>query len=211
MKAKRELSNEYKEFHSRFLSLIDLKGKKFWMEKLNAQASLIWGWQKGYVPSMEYVLKVCQLSGVSANWLFLGEGEKFLNDIDPIPILSTENSLIEHEREAIQEEIYRSEKELKHLKINSLLEINRVKKDAEILQLLKWSKEIFDPDVTSLSDINPIDIFTQILIPILKFFQSHGDKIIPVMEKYASSEEADELFTRFFNFISMIKRDSDGD
>ncbi|MBU0990869.1 MAG: hypothetical protein KJ737_00125 [Proteobacteria bacterium] len=208
MAVKKQLSPEYKEFHVRFLTLIDLKGKKFWMENLGAQANLIWGWHQGNVPSMDYVLKVCELSGASANWLFLGHGPKFLDDEEPASFQKTGHSLMDAERETLQEELYLNDRKLKFEKKAALKEIETIKKDAEIARLLKWLKDIFGPDIQTSDDIKPIEIVAKIVAPILTFFKTHGDIMIPMIESYATSKDAENLLNQITRFISKVKKES---
>lgn len=205
MAAKKPESQEYKEFHVRFLTLIDLKGKKFWMEHLGARANLIWGWHQGNVPSMDYVLKVCELSGVSANWLFLGNGPKFLNNEEPASFQKKDHALMGDEREILQEELYLNDRKLKLEKKAALKEIQTIKKDAEIARLLKWLKDLFGPDIQTTDDINPIDIVSKIIVPILSFIKTHGEIMIPMIENYATSKEAENLLSQIVKFISKIK------
>ena len=77
---KKKFKEEHTEFIERFCSVVETKETKFWMRELEAQYNLIWGWKKKTFPSLEYAIRVCELSGVSANWLFFGVGPQYLED-----------------------------------------------------------------------------------------------------------------------------------
>lgn len=77
---KKKFRATHKEFIQRFLSIIDMKEIKFWTKELGVQHNLIWSWKNDIFPSIEYAFRICELSGVSANWLFFNEGPQFLKD-----------------------------------------------------------------------------------------------------------------------------------
>ena len=66
---------DYPGFFERFHSVISEKPASFWKETLNVQYALIWSWKKNTMPSLEYVLRVCEIADISADWLFFGKGE----------------------------------------------------------------------------------------------------------------------------------------
>lgn len=200
MRKKNSVSERYKSFNDRFLSLIDLKGKKYWGEQLNVQPNLVWGWYHGRVPTMEYVLMVLDLSGASANWLFLGIGPKFLNDTIP----TQTNSLLGSEREKIQEEFYLNNKKLIAIKNEANREIENLKKNTEIANMLKLLENFSNTDEDM--KLKPIDIVSKMILPMLSFFNKYGEKMASEIENYATSQEAEILLKKLINFIKWIKK-----
>lgn len=200
MAMKKPQSERYKSFHLRFLSLIDLKGKRYWEEELNVQPNLIWGWYHGNVPTMDYVLKVCELSEASANWLFLGMGEKFLKNNTPT------DSLMANEREKIQEEFYLNDKKIISLKNEAQKEIENLKYKSEVAYGLKLLEDFFDSNMASKNEIKPMDIVSKIFLPILSFINKYGEKIVSQLEIYAESKEAEIVLKKLMNFIVDIRR-----
>ena len=67
------------DFHNRFMEVLCTKPVAWWSEQLNVVPSLINArWKKGSYPNADNLIKICFLSGISANWLLLGVGPKHL-------------------------------------------------------------------------------------------------------------------------------------
>jgi len=68
-------------FQERLKEVLDMRQGIWWEKQLGVSNSLIGSrWKKGTLPRADKLIKICQLTGVSANWLFLGIEPKFIGD-----------------------------------------------------------------------------------------------------------------------------------
>ena len=125
------------DFHKRLLSVFEkdidgnlLKNDKiasYWSERLDVSESAIRdSWDKGSYPTIEKIIRLIEVAGVSANYLFTGKENERI-------ILDTEKEKLWEERERLYLETI---KELK--KKNKALE--------DIFSALKQAKRKDDPD-----------------------------------------------------------------
>ncbi len=48
--------------------------------KLNISPSTLWEYMKGRVPPSDFIVRVCEQTGVSERWLLSGKGEMFIEE-----------------------------------------------------------------------------------------------------------------------------------
>ena len=195
---KEDLSDEYKEFHKRFLSILDIEGDKYWTDKLSAQANLVWGWKKGRVPTIQYLLKICIISGVSPTWLFFGIGHQFLNSETSIHQIIPDKN-----REILQKKLFEYEKEINKIKEDAIYEINNLKQRSEIAKLLMWLLSETNKD--EIEKVTPADIVSIVINPALNFLMEHGTTVTGLLKKYIETDKGKFLIERLINGISEIK------
>lgn len=196
---KKDLSIEIKEFQKRFISVVETHDSKFWTQQLEVQANLLWGWRQGYLPSIEYILQVVKITGVSPTWLFLGKGPQHLHsdikDTTPMP---------DDAREKLQSKIYTLEKQIKIEKQNCEKEIENIRNDIKMGEILKWLVSVFKTERPE--QINPEDILSQIAMPVLSFLHDNLNTINSLLQEYAKSDQAKEFITNFVVLLSRIKK-----
>jgi len=71
-------------FEDRLLQLLNSQKVVWWVNQLNVSGSLISSkWKKGKAtPRTETIIKMCEVTGISANWLLLGIRPKKIENSD---------------------------------------------------------------------------------------------------------------------------------
>ncbi len=120
------------DFFNRLFFAIDQHNPTFWAGKLGVAQSTISGrWKKGSYPSSKNIVKICEYTGISANWLLLGHGPRFINDND-INVENLEAVEIAKIRKQTNEEVFTLRNQLEELKSK-----------IEVEKHLKWLKKNF--------------------------------------------------------------------
>lgn len=181
------------DFHNRFMEVLCTKPVAWWSEQLDVVPSLINArWKKGSYPNADNLIKICFLSGISANWLLLGTGAKFLEnkemDEDTRRTLQSYISALEDQNEEISE----------HSK--------KILNDVEILKHLRWFTETFQTDqnkewISQLEALSGEAIFNRVMMPNYIFLKMLLDIIFKSIEHYASSKNGQEILTAMINWI----------
>ncbi|MBU0993378.1 MAG: helix-turn-helix domain containing protein [Proteobacteria bacterium] len=197
--------NKFKEthqgFHERFCAIIATQDPSFWAKALEAPYSLVWGWKKGNFPSIEYVIRVCEISGVSPTWLFTGKGVKFIDTTNNVH----KNDLSDKERNELQAFILNLEKKLKKEKIRSEELLSQIETDQNNFKIIKWVHDIFGPGIKHVENININDLIETTLIPALNFIKNNCDDIISYLIYYSKSKKAQNLFKEFTKWVKKNK------
>ena len=168
------------DFHNRFMEVLCTKPVAWWSEQLNVVPSLINArWKKGSYPNADNLIKICFLSGISANWLLLGVGPKHLEskemDEDTRRTLQTYITSLEDQNEEI------------HAQSEKIID------DVKVLKILKWFSETFHTDtsdawIDQLKTLNSDAVFQRILMPNYILTKMLMDLIFKGIEQFASSE-----------------------
>lgn len=180
-------------FHNRFMEVLCTKPVAWWSEQLDVVPSLINArWKKGSYPNADNLIKICLLSGISANWLLLGTGSKYLEN----------KEMDEDTRRTLQNYITALEDQNEEISEHS----KKILNDAEILKQLKWFTETFQTDqnedwITQLKSLNGDAMFNRVMMPNYIFLKMLLDLIFKSIEHYAASKNGQEIVTILINWI----------
>lgn len=181
------------DFHNRFMEVLCTKPVSWWSEKLDVVPSLINArWKKGSYPNADNLIKICNLSGVSANWLLLGVGSKHLENKD----------MDEDIRRTLQGYITTLENQNEEISENS----RKILDDVEILKILKWFAETFQTDqqgswIDQLQKLTPEEMFNRILTPNYILIKMLFDIVFKGFEQYANSKNGQEILIALISWI----------
>ncbi len=181
------------EFHNRFMEVLCMKPVAWWSEKLDVVPSLINGrWKKGSFPNADNLIKICQLSGVSANWLLLGIGPKNIEN----------KGMDEDTRRSLQNYITQLEDQNEEVTQKA----KKILNDAEIIKQLKWFSETFHTDqhqepIDQLKKLTGEEVFNRIFMPGFIFIKMLTDILFKATEQYAISENGTEILTGIIDWI----------
>jgi hypothetical protein len=196
---KKKFRATHKDFILRLLSIIDMKEIKFWTKELGAQHNLIWSWKNDIFPSLEYAFRICELSGVSANWLFFNEGPQFLkdckfadsNNFDKKESVNTQLVTIFNELE-IQKIEYEEKIKVFELKIIELEKKIKLLKTANILNDLSEGN-IKNTDISKLIE--------DLAYPIFVFLSDNSNNIFQLLNEHIHTKTGRAFLA---NIISSI-------
>lgn len=179
------------DFHQRLQEVLDTKKQIWWRKKLNVSSSVIgFRWKNGGIPKADKIIEICKLSGVSANWLLLGTGPKY---IDPSPDPEEEKHL-RNANKYIQEledkiEIYK----------NYLSDLP--KKEHTLNALIKMGKLVNLASSESLDNIPEEEIFETYVLPFFIYFRSFSDIAVRIMETFINSESNRKFLYETLHFL----------
>lgn len=191
---KKKFKQEHVAFIERFISIIETETPSYWIKIFDAPYSLIWGWKKGIFPSIEYVMKVCEISNVSPTWLFFGISPQFLDSID-----KSHNE--DKEKDKIQAFIWDLERRVKIEKELADIRIAKSETNQNAIKLLKWMRDTFDSDINEIEDIKLKDLGEKIVMPILEFFKANFDEVFLFITKCSTSEKNQLLLQEFIKWV----------
>ena len=191
---KKKFKEEHIAFIERFISVIDTETASYWIKIFDAPYSLIWGWKKGTFPSIEYVIRVCEISNTSPTWLFFGIGPRLLDSID-----KTYNE--DKERDKLQALIWDLERRVKTEKELADIRIAKTETNQNVIKLLKWMKDTFDSDINEIEEMKLKDLGEKIIIPVLEFFRANFDQVVAFILKCSTSQKNQLLLQGFIKWV----------
>ncbi len=157
-------------FQQRLLEVLRTQRKTWWNKQLGVSGSLISArWEKGAPPKTDKILKICEITGISANWLLLGIGPKYINK-------SVADRDEEANRRQVQEYIIKLE-ETKAEVEQLLLKLSDRDKTLQII--IKLSK-LLNTDkialpIDRLDELSGEDLFNDYILPLIVFLRSLSD------------------------------------
>jgi len=188
------------EFHERFIKVLEMESSKFWMKELGIQLNLLWGWKKGNYPGLRYAMEICRISGVSPNWLFMGIGPRFIEDLDQVD----DSVLFDEElKEEILADMMKLRRQVKIEQDNADKKVRDILSDVEIIKILKSFSDVFHPemDMHQIKKQMPKDILNKITVPLLSFLEVHSDEISKKLKTFVGSEDGTDMFMRFVSWV----------
>ena len=188
------------DFQQRFIKVLESQNAKYWMINLGIQSNLLWGWKKGNYPGLRYAIEICLNEGISANWLFLGLGPQYIEDLENV---DDEVLMDEALKEELLTTVMSLKKEMKEESEKNEERIKQIISDVETLKTLKTFSDVFtsSEDLINLKDGLPSNILEKIAVPILTFVGKNADEIASSIEEYATSEKGAELFKNAIRWI----------
>lgn len=180
--AKIQSSNQQKSIesvHRRLMEVLNSHEPNWWKEKLDVSSGAIgFRWKKGGMPKTDKIIEICKLSGVSADWLLLGIGTKY---IDKMHASGGE----EHRRRAnmyiqeLEDKIEAYEEEV----------LDLAKKESILSAFARVGKLLNIDSDNNVDNISEEEAFQKYVLPFFIYFRSFSDIIIKMLESVFKSEK----------------------
>lgn len=175
-------------FKNRFFEILNQKTQSWWAENIGiSQSAVSNSYYKGIFPRADKLLKIIDLSGVSANWLLFGIGAKYMDDIDAHAIDREQDQKREQQIEILKVET--ENQELKE-RIDALQrQLEQTKADAVIEM----------PDQAKGNSGK--DIFDQNVFPVMTMFRLLNEIALKIVEIHTKKNMDQEQFLRLTKWI----------
>ena len=183
-------------FQQRFAELLETRKPAEWAEKTGISKSLVTNrWKEGSFPRADNMVKILMLSGYSANWLLLGHGRRLLSETRS----EQDIARTEHERRAIQEEIFDLEEKYEAARE----EIARLKRRLALKARTDWLAEVLGPalDEDAVGRDDARQRFNASVLPVLNIVQSFMLLAFKLFEASARSEDGGQRLTAALDWI----------
>lgn len=186
--AKQSRNQIYNGFKQRLFEILNRKTQVWWAEKIGISQSVISNsYYKGTFPRADKLMKIIQLSGVSANWLLFGKGAKYMDDIDEQAIDRQQDRKREQQVAILQIEAENQELKERIEALERLLE----KSEAQTLMGLSGQVQ----------NDGSRDIFGQNIVPILTMFRLLNDIALKIIELYSKNNIDHQRFITLAQWI----------
>ena len=188
------------DFQKRFIKILESQNAKYWMINLGIQSNLLWGWKKGNYPGLRYAIEICENEGISANWLFLGIGPQFVEDLDNV---EDEVLLDENLKEELLTNIMTLKRQMAQEKEEFEEKIQKMVSDVDTLRILKTFSEIFTSkkDFKKINKELPGNVLELLGKPLLSFIQKNADQLTALTETYIDSKNGRDQFKKAIRWI----------
>lgn len=186
VESRKDLLGKFKE---RLIQVLNEEQQVWWSENLEVSQSVISsGWKKGSHPRSDNLLRICEIKGISANWMFFGIGPKHIEDVDEKKI-----SAAQKRSDITQRRIMQQSEEILELK-------DKIKGLERALSLSKLSKLVkYGEKVTKGKDS---DIFVENILPLLALMKSIQEVMFKVFEEYSEKNMDGDLFNKISQYLS---------
>jgi transcriptional regulator with XRE-family HTH domain len=180
---------DFDGFKNRFFEILNQKTQVWWAENIGISQSVISNsYYKGSFPRTDKLMKIIDVSGVSANWLLFGIGAKYMDDIDAHAIDREQDQKREQ-----QIEIFKIETENQELK-------ERIDALQRQLEQTKADAVIKIPDQAKGNSGK--DIFDQNVFPVMTMFRLLNEIALKIVEIHTNKNMDQEQFLRLTKWIS---------
>lgn len=188
------------DFQKRFIKILESQNAKYWMINLGIQSNLLWGWKKGNYPGLRYAIEICENEGISANWLFLGIGPQYVEDLDNV---EDEVLLDENLKEELLTSIMTLKREMAQEKETFEEKVQKIISDVETLKILKSFSEVFasKKDFKKINKELPENVLELLGKPILSFVQKNAEQLTSLTETYIDSKNGRDQFKKAIRWI----------
>lgn len=201
IKKEKELEEPHPDpFHERFISVLEMENSKFWMKELGIQLNLLWGWKKGNYPGLRYAMEICRISGVSPNWLFMGIGPRFIEDLDQV-----EDAVLFDEslKEEILADMMKLRRQVKFEHEQAEYKVEEILSDIETVKALKIFADVFEPgvDMKEIRKQMPAAILNKITLPFLNFLETNSTDVARRLKACFTSEKGADIFMQMVGYL----------
>lgn len=182
-------------FHQRLMEVLRMRKKSWWNKELGVSNSLIASrWEKGGVPKADKISKICQLTGVSANWLLLGVGPKYIDSAvapqDENHRRGMQKYIIELEKQKVDFDRMVAHFSEKEKALRSWVRIARL-----------FGIDSVDTQIERIEEL-PGDVFFQEhILPLCQFFRSMGDIAFKSAEFLTRSEDGKRFIVKAIQWL----------
>lgn len=178
----------FSTFKNRLIEILNQKTQVWWANHIGISQSVISNsYYKGTFPRSDKLMKIIQLSGVSANWLLFGKGAKYMNDIDEHAIDRQQDRKREQQIQILK--IEADNHELKE-RIKALQrQLEQAKADA----IIGTSDQI--------KGNSGQDIFEQNIFPIMTMFRLLNEIALKIVEIHTKERMDNDQFINLTKWI----------
>ena len=181
-------NQQFSAFKSRLIEILNQKTQVWWADRIGISQSVISNsYYKGTFPRTDKLMKIIQLSGVSANWLLFGKGAKYMDDMDEHAIDRRQDRKRER-----QIQILRIEAENQELK-TQIKALQRQLEQAKTDAMIGMSDQI--------KGSSGQDIFEQNIFPIMTMFRLLNEIALKMVEIHTKERMDSDQFISLTKWI----------
>lgn len=184
-------------FQERLNEVLKMRQGIWWERQLGVSNSLIGSrWKKGTMPRVDKLIKICQLTGVSANWLFLGIEPKLIGD--EIALDGGVQEIRDKMRDFVS--LYRENRNLKkHIAQLSKSE-TAIDHLIAIVKLLAAKSDSID-NIDEIKQLPNKELFERYIAPLSVFIKSFGDIIFKLLAVIIETDAGRHFVVEAFRFL----------
>lgn len=178
----------FSAFKNRLIEILNQNTQVWWADRIGISQSVISNsYYKGTFPRTDKLMKIIQLSGVSANWLLFGKGAKYMDDMDEHAIDRRQDRKREQQIQIL--EIEAENQELKE----------RVKALQRQLEQQKADTMIGLSD--QIKGGSGQDIFEQNIFPVMTMFRLLNEIALKIVEIHTKERMDTDQFIHLTKWI----------
>lgn len=185
-------SDNIEGFKRRLLDVLDEEQQNWWSNQLGISQSVISsGWKRKSYPRSDNLIKICEIKGISANWLLLGKGPKYINDLDEKKIaeIQSKKNEAQYRIMAQDEKVFKLEQRIQ--------ELERALKCVDVSNIVKYRQ-----GEMNLDGAQAADIFDNNILPLLTMMRLIQDVLFKAFEEYSKDKMTDERFHKIFEYLT---------
>ena len=185
-------------FQKRLNEILSMHPGVWWEKELGVSNSLIGArWKKGTMPRVDKLIKMCQLTGVSANWLFLGIEPKLLGD--EIAMDGGVQEIRDKMKDFVA--LYKENRELKRYIDKLSKKESAIDNLISIVKLLSANKDFID-NVDALENISNKEFFEQYIAPLNVLIKSFSDIVFKLLAVIVETDAGKDFIAQTFKFFT---------
>ncbi len=178
----------FSAFKNRLIEILNQNTQVWWADRIGISQSVISNsYYKGTFPRTDKLMKIIQLSGVSANWLLFGKGAKYMDDMDEHAIDRRQDRKREQ-----QIQILKIESENQELKAR-IKALQRQLEQAKADAMIGMSDQI--------NGSSGQDIFEQNIFPIMTMFRLLNEIALKMVEIHTKERMDNDQFINLAKWI----------
>lgn len=184
-------------FQDRLKEVLGMRQGIWWEKELGVSNSLIGSrWKKGTMPRVDKLIKICRLTGVSANWLFLGIEPKLIGD--EISLDGGVQEIRDKMKDFVS--LHRENRDLK--RYISQLSKNETGIDhlIAIVKLLSVKGDFIE-NIDEIRQLPNQELFESYIAPFSVFIKSFSDVIFKLLAVIMETEAGKEFIIEAFRFM----------
>lgn len=194
MKTKKTIgrkSDAVASFKKRLLDVLGEEQQNWWSSQLGISQSVISsGWKKKSFPRSDNLVRICDIKGISANWLLMGVGPKYIKDLDDKKIAE-----IQSKKNETQYRIMAQDEKVLSLE-ERINELERALKCVDVSNLVKYKTHNENSEI-----FKETDIFDSNILPLLTLMRLMQDVLFKVFEEYSKTNMTDDRFHNIFEYL----------
>lgn len=136
------------------------------------------------------MVRICDIKGISANWLLMGVGPKYIKDLDDKKIAE-----IQSKKNETQYRIMAQDEKVLSLE-ERINELERALKCVDVSNLVKYKTHNENSEI-----FKETDIFDSNILPLLTLMRLMQDVLFKVFEEYSKTNMTDDRFHNIFEYL----------
>ena len=188
------------DFQKRFIRVIESQSPKYWMSQLGIQSNLLWGWKKGNYPGLRYAIDICVCEGVSPNWLLLGVGPMYVEDVDG---LNDDALLDANVKEDVLADIMSMKKRIEKLHQKKDQQIMQILSGDDVMDIFRGFSDSFssEKDLEDFWDNFPSHLSEKLIVPLARFLNLNAGELAETLKEWIVSESGGEVMKGLIRWI----------